>query len=299
MNLEIIVHSLKQLNIIFFYIVDITIITIIFYQVFRLINNTRSLQMFRAILFFFVITMIAGFMNLSVTEWLFKSLWTVSLIVLVVVFQPEIRSILAEIGKRRLYNIKFSAYAKDEILKAVKHFSVLKIGALIVIERNTGLKEYIDNGIILNANLSSELLTNIFMPKSNLHDGAVIIQNNLVGSAASFLPLSKVELDMTIGTRHRAAIGMSELSDAFIIVVSEETGEISIAKESKVRWKISYEELESRLIKTYNSSDSYFKKLLMKYFRPQNFKKNYDEKAIALIVAGLIWYYIKFRLLAV
>jgi diadenylate cyclase len=277
---------------------DIFIFAVIMYQIFRLINNTRSVQMFRAILLFFIVTIVAGFVHLSVTEWFFKSLWTVSLIVLVVVFQPEIRSILAEIGKRRVYNLKFKITFKDELLKAVKFFSDYKIGALIVIERNTGLKEYIDTGVMLNANVSNELLRTIFMPKSALHDGAVIIQRNIIASAASLLPLSKAELDKTIGTRHRAAVGLSELSDALIIVVSEETGEISVARENRLTWHISYDEFEYLLSKIYDTNENYFRKWLLKFFKLSSFTRNFDQKVITFIVATVVWYYIKFIILA-
>ena len=297
MKIEILAQILRYSYILILSLFDICIITIIFYQAFLLINNTRAVQMFRAILFFFIITMFAGFLNLDVTEWLFKSLWTVSVIVVVVIFQPEIRSILAEIGKKRLHNIKFKLSVKEEILKAVKHFAALKIGALIVIEKNTGLREYIENGVMVNANVSNQLLITIFMPKSALHDGAVIIQNNLIASAASFLPLSDVELDMTIGTRHRAAIGLSEVSDSFIIVVSEETGDISISKDHKMKWNISYDDLEEYLNKEYDNKKKYFKRLFRKVTKPKNLRKNIDEKLIAFVMSVLVWYYVKFMIL--
>lgn len=278
-------------------LLDILIVSTIFYYIMRLVNNTRAGQMLRAIFFFFITTVVASFLNFDITEWLFKSLWTVSLIVVVVIFQPEIRSILADIGKKRFFGIKFQAEIKDEILKAVKHFSALKIGALIVIERNTLLKEYIENGIPLQANITSELLKTIFMPRSALHDGAVIIQRNLIVSASSFLPLSKIELDTNIGTRHRAAIGLSEVSDALIIVVSEETGDISIFQEEDMEWHISLEELGKICQKVFGDDDSYIKRWFKVISKLSNWKKNFNDKMIAFTLSLFLWYYIKFMIL--
>jgi diadenylate cyclase len=186
---------------------------------------------------------------------------------------------------------------KENILKTLKYFSETKTGALIVFERNIGLKNYIENGVILNSQISQELLKTIFMQNTPLHDGAVIIQDNIIASGASFLPLTKQDLDKSIGSRHRAGLGISEISDAFVLMVSEETGNISYAVNGTFNKIEKYEDLENILNKfCENNSEkgwNKFTKSLKNIFSLKSLKNNFNEKMISFFVALIIWIYIK------
>jgi diadenylate cyclase len=280
-----------------FQIIDMILVAVILYQAFNFIKNTRAVQMLRGFIIFFVLTILAGFFHFLVSEWIFSSLWKISLVVFVIVFQPEIRRALAEVGKKRIYEMNVDENNKENILKTLKYFSETKTGALIVFERNIGLKNYIENGVILNSQISQELLKTIFMQNTPLHDGAVIIQDNIIASGASFLPLTKQDLDKSIGSRHRAGLGISEISDAFVLMVSEETGNISYAVNGTFNKIEKYEDLENILNKfCENNSEkgwNKFTKSLKNIFSLKSLKNNFNEKMISFFVALIIWIYIK------
>lgn len=232
-------------------IIDIVIVAYIFYRMILLIKGTRAVQIIIGILILLIVTFIAQVVHLRALSWLFEKFWYAAVVILVVVFQPEIRSALAQLGSHRWGKILMPSELGfvNEAIEAVKEFGDKHVGALIVFEQDTGLRNYIETGTIINAHVSKELLYSIFNNKSPLHDGAVIIQNARLISAGCVLPLShEPDISKILGTRHRAAVGLSEISDAIIIVVSEETGQLSVAREGRLETNIDVEELRIRLL---------------------------------------------------
>ena len=213
-------------------IIDILVIAFILYQVLLLIKGTRGWQMTLGITSLFFFYYLSRFMELRTIEWLLANFFTYFIFALIVIFQSEIRRGLAQIGRGRFIlrlTGKRPVKQFDEIILAATTLSSQRIGALIVIEREIGLKNYIESGIKLDAFLTYDLLVTIFNPKTPLHDGAVILQENRISAAACFLPLTlDPYLSKELGTRHRAAIGITEETDAVAVVVSEETGKTSV-----------------------------------------------------------------------
>ena len=227
-------------------IIDITLIAFIAYKLLKLLKNTRAEQVMKGFIFVLIFASIADIFKLNTVSWLMNQFFTVSLVFIIVVFQPELRSALERIGRGRSFFVSDS-YNKnersiDEIVSAMSSLSRQKIGALLVIEREVGLNDIIESGTNLSAEISSELLINIFIPNTPLHDGAVIIRDDLIEAAACYLPKE-------LGTRHRAAIGISEKSDCLVVVVSEETGTISIVSNGVINRYFDDESLKDRLIK--------------------------------------------------
>lgn len=217
----------------FFDVVDIAIVALIFYWLFNLIKGTKAVQMSIGLAIILIATFFAQRFELQTLTWLLKNLWTIWIIVFIIVFQTELQSALARLGTGKLFGYYLSdkTYLIDEIIKSVNYLTSLKYGALIVIEREVGLKSLTETGVKMHAYLSSELLNTIFAPNTILHDGAIIIQHNEIASAGSILPLSKdPHIPKQFGTRHRAALGLTEETDAVAIVLSEETGSISLVK---------------------------------------------------------------------
>lgn len=220
---------------------DFALVAIIFYGVLRLFRGTQAVQLVRGILVIaLLILAVDQTFQLTAFSWLLSNSTTVVLVALPVIFQPELRRALERVGRtapllvRRTDNTDAQRLV-NEVVKAVEQLSKRRHGALIVFESTTGLGEYISQGILLNAELTSELLLTIFAPNTALHDGAVIVSNNRVAAAGCILPLTQRTLsDTQMGTRHRAAIGLSEAVDALIIVVSEETGTISAARSGRI-----------------------------------------------------------------
>jgi diadenylate cyclase len=193
----------------------------------------------------------AQWARLEMVEWLLTTLLPYVAIALIVLFQPEIRRALSRVG-RNLSLMKFSSHnpkaTYDDIVMAAEHFSQNRIGSLMVVERQAGLRTYIESGIPLDAKLSYDLLVSIFRPGSPLHDGAVIIEGSRVAAAGCFLPLSlNPMISKQLGTRHRAAIGITEDSDALVVLVSEETGSISVASAGAIDTNLTPDELSDRL----------------------------------------------------
>ena len=219
-------------------VLDILIIAGILYLVLRWIKRTHAWVLIRGIAIMLALRFIAVVFDLVTLGWLLENAFTVGLIALVVLFQPELRKVLEQMGRGQ-YLVPFKIdseqkeYTSDdtigEIINAAKTMSEADTGALIVMEQAIDLSEQADSGIALDAQVSCQLLLNIFEKNTPLHDGAVIIRNNRVAAAKCILPLSAESLDSALGTRHRAAVGMSEVSDARVLVVSEETGAISVA----------------------------------------------------------------------
>ena len=232
-------------------VLDILIIAVLIYYALRLLRGTRAMRMLVAILLLIGLYEGAQKARFEMVEWLLDTLLPYVAIALIVLFQPEIRRALDRFG-RNLSLSRFSANRPassfDDVVLAAGYFSQNRIGALIAFERDVGLRTYIESGIPLDANLSYDLLLSIFRPGSPLHDGAVIVQGNRIAAAACFLPLTLNPLTSNqLGTRHRAAIGVTEESDAVAVVVSEETGAIALAVSGTIELSLSTDQLTSRL----------------------------------------------------
>jgi len=230
---------------------DIAIVSFIIYKLLALMQGTRAAQMVTGLVLIFLVAFIAFWFQLEGLSWLFTNLATIGFIVLVIVFQPELRSMLAQMGHSRIFQTltKVEEWKSlGEITQAVKRLSELRYGGLIVIEKSTGLKNYIETGKELNSNLSSEILTTLFTPYTPLHDGAAIIQGEKIAAAACTLPLTQIpRYRRLFGMRHKAAIGITEVSDAVTVVVSEETGQISIAFNGMLEKDIDRNDFRQRL----------------------------------------------------
>ncbi|MCP4570083.1 MAG: TIGR00159 family protein [FCB group bacterium] len=214
-------------------LVDILIVAYIIYKLMTLMKGTRSAQMITGLILVFSIAFLAFWFQLEGLMWLFTNLATVGIIILVIIFQPELRGMLAQMGHSRLFRIigKYEGSKTiEEVHRAAIRLAELKYGGLLVIERAVGLKNFIETGKVLNAQLSAEVVTTLFTPYTPLHDGAVIISGDFISAAACTLPLTRnPRYRKLYGMRHKAGIGVTEESDALAIIVSEETGEISIA----------------------------------------------------------------------
>lgn len=214
-------------------IVDILIVTVIIYRVLLIIKGTKAARMLMGIGLLFLVLLFSKFMGLYTIDWIVQSLWAQIVLALIILFQPEIRKALAQMGEARFLPSFTSAEevrSIEEIVKAAIALANRKIGALIVIEKETDLKDFSEMGTQLDGKVSRELLLSIFHPSSPIHDGAVIIRGNRVIAAGCFLPLSlSAHYSRAYGTRHRAALGLTEETDAVVIIVSEETGRITTA----------------------------------------------------------------------
>ncbi len=230
-----IVAALLQLNFEWRDIVDVVIMTYVFYRLILLIRGTRAEQLVKGLIVLLLAMIISDQVGLDALHWTLRQTMTVGLIAIPIVFQPELRRALEQLGRGKIFKSAYWSTHEfdnmlDELTKAVAVLVKKRIGALIVMERSTGLKEWINTGIPVEGVVSAELLVNIFFPRSPLHDGAVIIQGNQIVAAGCYLPLTEDStLGKDLGTRHRAGIGISEHSDAIAIIVSEETGITSVA----------------------------------------------------------------------
>jgi len=233
-------------------IIDILIVTFFIYQLLRIAQGTKATELLKGIVVIISIKFFSSLFQLHTTEYIVDFVIQWSAIALIVIFQPELRRGLQRIGRGSLFSIRREVNpveeAIDELGDAVKYMGRRHIGALISIERESPLTEYIDTGIPLDATISTEIIVNAFIPNTPLHDGAMIISDLTIASAASYLPLSEsAAIPKKYGTRHRAAIGLSEETDAITIVVSEETGSISIADRSNLIPDLTIDELHDYL----------------------------------------------------
>ncbi|KMT21187.1 hypothetical protein CLCY_1c04210 [Clostridium cylindrosporum DSM 605] len=249
-------------NISIWNVVDILIVAYIFYKLFTLIKETRAEQLIKGLVFIVVIMKLSDVLGLMALNYLLQSTLTVGLIALIVIFQPELRKALEKLGRSKIITRKLFDTEEEieevtkEISKAVQNLSNTKTGALIVIEMETGLVEYTENSTKIDGLLSSQLLENIFVENTPLHDGAVIIRRDRIMAAAAVLPLTHQHVNRSLGTRHRAALGVSEASDAIAIVVSEETGNISLAVNGRLTRNYNEEKLISVLSKVLKQNSS-------------------------------------------
>jgi len=214
-------------------ILDILLVTVILYRLLLIIKGTKAAQMLIGLGVLFIAFVLSKYLGLYTIDWIIQSLWAQIVLAIIILFQPEIRKTLAQMGEARFlpsFTTAEELRSLEEIIKASVALSNRKIGALIVIEKDTNLKDFIEMGTQLDAKVSRELLLSIFHPTAPIHDGAVIIRGNRVVAAGCFLPLTlSAEISKSLGTRHRAGIGLTEETDAVVIIVSEETGGITTA----------------------------------------------------------------------
>ena len=220
-------------------ILDVFIVSFLFYRLFLLIKGTRAAQMFSGLVLIVFASLVAQWLQLRGVNWIVSSLKTVWVVAFVILFQPELRKALAQLGQYPLLDslVRTQPYGiLGEVAKAAEELASKKEGALIVLERQVGLKTYVETGTRLDARASAELIVTVFTPPSPLHDGALIIRGDRVVAAGCILPLTQnPALSKSLGTRHRAALGLSEESDALVLVVSEETRQISVAIKGTLR----------------------------------------------------------------
>ncbi len=239
-------------------IVDIVLVACVIYLLILLVRETRAAQLLKGIVVVLAVLQISKWLQLNTIYYILQNTVQVGLVAVLVIFQPELRRVLEKMGKvpMTLNNIVEEAVPKDEIAKTVHEvasacgsLSANRTGALIVMERNTKIGEIISTGIALDSVVSKELLGNLFVPNTPLHDGAVVIRGTIIKAAACFLPLTQnKELSSDLGTRHRAGLGLSEVSDAAVIIVSEETGTISLARSGQLLRHLNPERLENILL---------------------------------------------------
>ena len=236
-------------------VVDIIIVAYILYKLFILIHETRAEQLIKGLVFIVVVMKLSQVFGLITLYWLIQNTLTVGLIALIIIFQPELRKALEHIGRTKFLTRKLFdsdeeiQQVVDEITIAAISLSQVRTGALMVIEQETGLNDFMESGIKIDAHVTSALLENIFVENTPLHDGAVIIRRDRIITAACVLPLTEQYLDKELGTRHRAGVGVTENSDAIAIIVSEETGNISLAINGKLTRNYSGEKLKNILTK--------------------------------------------------
>ncbi|HEB49256.1 MAG TPA: TIGR00159 family protein [Desulfobulbus sp.] len=230
-------------------IIDILIVSYIIYRIILLIRGTRAVQMLLGIAVITVIYFISNKLDLLTLHWLLQTFLSSILLIIIIVFQRDIRRALTQVGKTPFHKtLDMAVHDLNEIIKAATYMAKRRIGALIIIERETGLRDYVETGFHLDARLLNELLIAIFLPSSPMHDGGVIIHKGRIHSAGCLLPLSQnPAIDKRYGTRHRAALGLSEETDALVIVVSEETQEISLVKHGEITTLHDEESLTSAL----------------------------------------------------
>lgn len=237
--------------------IDILLVAYIFYRLMLFVRGTRSVQILQGILFLAVGTFFVNeILHLPMTQWLLQKFWMAGIIILAVVFQPEIRSALAQLGSqplsRWLLPDKFNFI--NDIVTALIECSEKRIGALIVLEQETGLKNFIETGTRINGEISSELILSLLHPRSPLHDGAIIIAGTQLVAAGCVLPITDdPHFAKLLGTRHMAAVGLSECSDALVLVVSEENGQISVAREGRLQRGVDPKQLSEQLYDLFRS----------------------------------------------
>lgn len=239
-------------------ILDIAIVIYVIVKIIKFAKDSRGMQLIKGILFFIIITWLSGILNLRIVHSVLTSILPSGVVALIVIFQPEIRRALEQLGTNKLTNFlgmekSIETKTREDIYKiviAVCEMAKTKTGALIVIQRDISLSDIIATGIEIDSEISPQLIVNIFVPKTPLHDGAIVIRNNKIAAGACILPLANnADISKELGTRHRAAVGISKESDAIAIVVSEESGKISIAKDGTLIADVKEEALKNILIK--------------------------------------------------
>lgn len=257
---EIMVNTVKNMSV--FSVVDILVVAYFFYKCYMLIKETRAEQLLKGILFIVVLIPISQLLKLRMVYTILNKTITIGVLSIIIIFQPEIRRALEHLGRsafsdrHMMHEEDIINKVVDEVVIAVENLADTKTGALIAIEQNTGLGEVISNGTVIDAIVSSALLENIFVVNTPLHDGATIIRDNRIVASGCVLPLTNnQDINKKLGTRHRAAMGLSETSDALVIIVSEETGTISTAINGNLKRNYDGKELKKVLVSYMKSKD--------------------------------------------
>ncbi len=278
-------------NITIFDIIDILVVAFIVYKILGFIRDSRAQQLVKGVLVLVAVFALSGFLNLNTLNWILRNAMTVGILAVVILFQPELRRGLERMGRTGLLADRFMGdknQAKsvvDSFVDAVNVFSSSRTGALIVIEREVSLGDIAENGTILNADVSAELLGNIFYKGSPLHDGAAIVRGDKIFAAGCVLPLTaRIDLGKELGTRHRAAIGITENSDAVAIIVSEENGIISVARDGKISRFLDSKALEKLLLTLYLDEENEDKGILS--FLKKNGKTEKESKGDSAAETG-------------
>ncbi|MEF9922466.1 MAG: diadenylate cyclase CdaA [Anaerovoracaceae bacterium] len=265
-------------------VLDILIVSFVIYKLIGFIRETRAQQLVKGLLVLVIAFFVSDLVNLYTIHWILKETMTLGVIALVVVFQPELRRALEYVGRSKIVKAPFGQFDKekaklitDEFVKAVDSFSASKTGALIILEGEIALADIAETGTHINADISAELIGNIFYEGAPLHDGAVIVRGDKIFAAGCVLPLTEnKELNKDLGTRHRAGIGITEASDAIAIIVSEETGIISMAVEGKLTRFLDIKTVEKTLLNIYiandDENDFVLKKITKKWGRRPDVK---------------------------
>ena len=247
------IHGLMR-TVGFWDVVDILIVAVILYKVYEMLQDTRAITLVKGLIVLMIVTLLAGFLELHVISWLLQKTVTLLFVALPIVFQPELRRALERLGQGRFLgldqylDVEEANSLTNEINKAVFNMADKKIGALLVIEKNVGINEIIDTGIKIEGLITTEFLLNVFIPNTPLHDGAAVIRGKRLVAAGCYLPLTENRsLSSELGTRHRAAIGLSEQCDAVIIIVSEETGVVSVAENGRIERYMTHDSLRQRI----------------------------------------------------
>lgn len=256
-------------------VVDMAIVAFVFYKLYMLIIETRAEQLIKGILVLLLATQISEWLQLHVINWILRNTMTVGVIAILIVFQPELRRALEYIGRTKFLTKSIVDIEQEEIKntaeelsEAVGSLSRQKIGALIVIEKETGLSEVVETGTLIGGKISSGLLINIFIPNTPLHDGAVVVRKDKILAAGCLLPLTdNKNISKSLGTRHRAGIGITERSDSIVIIVSEETGAISVAEGGKLKRFLDTQKLSEILIQNHKNEENRQLQFLKKKWR--------------------------------
>jgi len=231
-------------------IIDILIVAFLFYWTYAFLVNTRAVQLLKGVVVIFIFVVLSSVLRLDALNWIAKHL-TPYLIFIIVLFQPELRRLISRFGQKNWFtnDTKSETLPLDEFVNAIFAMAEEKIGSLIVIERNIGLRNFVESGVIVDAGISEELIRTIFFPLTPLHDGALIIQEGRIAGAACYLPLSdSKQMQKHHGSRHRAGLGIAEETDALVIVTSEERGEITIMVNGKMISGIKHSDLKNMIL---------------------------------------------------
>lgn len=265
-------------------VLDIVIVAYLVYKILGFIQETRAQQLVRGLVLLGIVFFLSDFLKLYLLNWLLRNFVTMGLFALIVLFQPELRRGLEQLGRRNIVSGQFRSLDKEnaievvkEIVAAVDDFSATRTGALIVFERETMLNDIIETGTIVDARISVRLLGNLFYEGSPLHDGAVIIRGDRIHAASCVLPLTeKKNIGRNLGTRHRAGLGVSEVSDALVIVVSEETGVISVAENGNFRRFMDLKSVEKILLGVYMPQEETFRERMTRTLKHRRKEETRD-----------------------
>ncbi|MDY6934360.1 MAG: diadenylate cyclase CdaA [Spirochaetota bacterium] len=242
---------------------DILIVAVLFYWAYSFLSKTRAAQLLKGLIIISIVAIASSLLELETLNWIITNITSYVVISVIILFQPELRRLLTQFGQRSWISTAASAEVLplDELVNSLIAMSEEKVGSLIVIERNTGLRAFVESGVLINSTVSEELIRTIFYPNTQLHDGAIVIQEGRISAAACYLPLSDSrQLKKYHGARHRAALGMAEETDALVLVTSEETGDISLMVNGRLYSKIKVPNLKNMIVYFMNPKTAYEEK---------------------------------------